>query len=317
LRAALPFTNFRLELPNAITYCDRETFELGPFRITPFLTDHSAFDAYSLLIEAEGRRLFYTGDFRGHGRKSWAFKRLLAEPTIKGVDVMLMEGTLLGRERDAIAQTEQSLEDDIAQSISKTPGLVLACFSGQNIDRFVSFWRATRRAGRFFVADAYLASILNALNRQTFPKPLVFLPKKMKAKLIREGNASAVMPFRRRRLFSEQIAEQASTLVMLFRSSMMQEFEGLKCLEGGKLIYSQWPGYIDRDQVNIKDWCTAHSLEFEVLHTSGHADTKTLVQLAQAVSAKRVIPIHSYAPERLKDLIVNATPIDDGVLIEI
>lgn len=317
LRAALPFTNFGLDLPNAITYRDRETFMVGPFRITPFLTDHSAFDAYSLLIEAEGRRLFYTGDFRGHGRKSWAFKRLLAEPTIKGVDVMLMEGTHLGRESDPVAQTEQSLEDDIAQSISKTSGLVLASFSGQNIDRFVTFWRATRRTGRTFVADAYLASVLHALNRQTLPKPLVFLPAKMKAKLIREGNASAVKPFRGRRFFPEQIAAQASTLVMLFRSSMMQEFEGLQCLENGKLIYSQWPGYIDRNRVNIKDWCASRHLEFEVLHTSGHADTQTLVQLARAVAAERVIPIHSYAPERLSDLIPNATPIDDGVLIDV
>jgi ribonuclease J len=48
---------------------DRQPFALGPFRITPFLVDHSAFDSYSLLIEAGGRRLFYTGDFRATGGK--------------------------------------------------------------------------------------------------------------------------------------------------------------------------------------------------------------------------------------------------------
>ena len=153
----MPFTTFGLDLENTITYRDREPFDVGPFRITPFLTDHSAFDAYSLLIEAEGRKIFYTGDFRGHGRKQAVFKRLLAEPVIKGVDVMLMEGTHLSRERDADSQTEYSLEDDITQSISNTTGLVLASFSAQNIDRFVTFWKATRRAGRTFVADAYLA----------------------------------------------------------------------------------------------------------------------------------------------------------------
>lgn len=317
LRAALPFTSFGLDLPNAITYSDRESFEIGPFRVTPFLADHSAFDAYSLLIEAEGRSLFYTGDFRGHGRKQGAFKRLLAEPSIKGVDVMLMEGTHLGRESSDAAQTESSLEDDIAQSIASTPGLVLACFSGQNIDRFVTFWKAAHRAGRTFVADVYLAHILDALNRPTLPKPPVFLPAVMKNKLMREKNTSVVIPFRRRRIYPEQIAGRINNLVMMFRSSMMKEFEGLKCLEGGKLIYSQWPGYIDRDRVNIKDWCASHNLDFEILHTSGHADTQTLVQLAQAVSAKRVIPIHSYAPERLSELISNATPVDDGQWISI
>lgn len=317
LVAALPFTSFGLNLPNTVVYSDRETFVVGPFCITPFLTDHSAFDAYSLLIEAEGQRLFYTGDFRGHGRKQGAFKRLLADPSIKGADVMLMEGTHLGRESNTNAQTESSLEDEITQSISNTTGLVLACFSGQNIDRFVTFWKAARRSGRTFVADVYLAHILNALDRPTLPKPPVFLPAKMKSKLMREQNTSVVIPFRRRRIYPEQIAGRINSLVMLFRSSMMKEFEGLKCLEGGKLIYSQWPGYIDRDRVNIKDWCASHNLDFEILHTSGHADTQTLVRLAKAVSAKRVIPIHSYAPERLSDLIPNATPVEDGEWINI
>ena len=45
-------------------------FEVGPFRITPHLTDHSAFDAHMLLIEVDGKRLLYSGDFRTHERKS-------------------------------------------------------------------------------------------------------------------------------------------------------------------------------------------------------------------------------------------------------
>src|SRR3546814_5454482 len=45
-------------------------FELGTFKITPFLTDHSAFDAHMLLIEVAGKRIMYSGDFRLHGRKS-------------------------------------------------------------------------------------------------------------------------------------------------------------------------------------------------------------------------------------------------------
>lgn len=317
LRAALPFTSFGLDLENTITYRDREPFDVGPFHITPFLTDHSAFDAYSLLIEAEGRKIFYTGDFRGHGRKHAVFKRLLTEAAIKGVDVMLMEGTHLGRESHANSQTEHSLEDDITQSISNTTGLVLASFSAQNIDRFVTFWKAARRAGRTFVADAYLAHILEALNRPSLPKPPVFLPVKMKMKLVRENNTSIVIPFRRRRIYPEQIPERANKLVMMFRPSMMDEFNGLQCLAGGKLIYSQWPGYIEKDSVNIKDWCSEHNVSFEIQHTSGHGDVKTLISLAHAVSAKRVIPIHSFAPERLCELVANVTQIDDGEWISI
>ncbi|MEP6967478.1 MAG: MBL fold metallo-hydrolase, partial [Pseudomonadota bacterium] len=57
-----------------------EPFDVGPFRITPRLTDHSAFDAHMLLIEAEGKRILYSGDFRAHGRKSALVEHFMASP---------------------------------------------------------------------------------------------------------------------------------------------------------------------------------------------------------------------------------------------
>jgi ribonuclease J len=77
----------------------RESFALGPFTITPFLNDHSAFDTYSMLIEGDGRRLFYSADLQAHGRKAGIFEEFVREPPT-GVDVLLMEGTNLTREGD-------------------------------------------------------------------------------------------------------------------------------------------------------------------------------------------------------------------------
>ena len=53
---------------------------IGPFAITPRLNDHSGFDAYALEIEAGGRRLFYSGDLRAHGRKGNLFELMLKNP---------------------------------------------------------------------------------------------------------------------------------------------------------------------------------------------------------------------------------------------
>lgn len=55
----------------------RQPIERGPFVVTPKLADHSGYDAYSLLVEADGQRLFYTGDLRGHGRKASLFEQRL------------------------------------------------------------------------------------------------------------------------------------------------------------------------------------------------------------------------------------------------
>lgn len=75
---------------------NRREIELGPFRITPFLVDHSAYDAYAILVEARGRRLLYSGDFRMHGRKHAMMERFLENPP-RDVHALLMEGTTLGR----------------------------------------------------------------------------------------------------------------------------------------------------------------------------------------------------------------------------
>jgi glyoxylase-like metal-dependent hydrolase (beta-lactamase superfamily II) len=96
LVAAADFTPSGGSFGSMIHLMDREPIQLGPFTITPYLMDHSAYDAYAILVEAGGRRLFYTGDLRGHGRKGKLYERLLREPPAD-VDVLLMEGTTLTR----------------------------------------------------------------------------------------------------------------------------------------------------------------------------------------------------------------------------
>jgi ribonuclease J len=71
---------------------DRRPLRLGPFTVTPYLVDHSGLDAYALTIDAGDRRLLYTGDLRGHGRKAKLFERMLAAPP-SDVHTLMLEGT--------------------------------------------------------------------------------------------------------------------------------------------------------------------------------------------------------------------------------
>ena len=75
---------------------DREKIRIGNITITPFGCDHSAYDAYMFLIEADGKSALYTGDFRANGRLD--FQELLkAVPT---VDAVITEGTMLSRDTE-------------------------------------------------------------------------------------------------------------------------------------------------------------------------------------------------------------------------
>lgn len=97
LAAAALFSPAGLKLKKVKHLADRIPIKLGPFRITPYLVDHSAYDSYAVLVEADGKRLFYTGDFRAHGRKSRLIEKLIDNPPTN-VDILLMEGTCVGRE---------------------------------------------------------------------------------------------------------------------------------------------------------------------------------------------------------------------------
>jgi ribonuclease J len=128
MRAAADFVpgGFSLKASNYLE--SEKPLQIGPFAITPHLVDHSGFDAYALEIEAGGRRLFYSGDLRAHGRKGKLFERMLNSPP-KNIDVMLMEGSSLGRLADEERfPTEKTLERTFIERFKTTPGMVLvAC----------------------------------------------------------------------------------------------------------------------------------------------------------------------------------------------
>ena len=54
LRAAKVFTPSGLEFRNVLHLEHRKPLSVGPFTVTPYLNDHSAYDAYSLLIASRG-----------------------------------------------------------------------------------------------------------------------------------------------------------------------------------------------------------------------------------------------------------------------
>jgi ribonuclease J len=294
-------------------YQNQRPFDLGPFRITPYLVDHSAFDAYGLLVEADNRKLLYSGDLRAHGRKRCLFDQLLSDPP-PAVDVLLLEGTTLSRPEGAQPpETEHALEDRMAAVMTAASGLVLTAFSPQNIDRFVTVFRAARRSGRTFVADMYLAHVLDQLALPSLPSPSdmrVYLPTIQKRQVVTEQRFDIVSRFRAPRIFPEEIAATPHKWAMLFRTSMMSEVERLP-LGKAVVIYSLWPGYLAQDDGRFASWCRHHDAALEIVHTSGHADQESLIRLARAINSGIVVPIHTKAPDVMAQLLPNVHILPD------
>jgi ribonuclease J len=316
LSAAALFSPAGLKLKNVKHLWDRIPVRLGPFTIIPFLVDHSAYDAYAVLVEADGKRLFYTGDFRAHGRKASLTEKLIANPP-KNVDILLMEGTCVAR-ADQNFPTEDDLVPCLADIFRQTKGMPLVWCSGQNIDRIVTIFKACRRAGRQFIVDMYTAEMLRATGNEHLPQAAwdsirVFLPASQRRRIIQEAAFDIAASYRSFRIFSEKLAEAASKSVMLFRPSMVRDLESTGCLKDGCLICSVWDGYLEgeKNQWFVK-WMAERGLPLHRSHTSGHASVPDLRRMRDAFPDAVAVPVHLQDRERFVELFDNVELHDDG-----
>ena len=201
---------------------DRTPLEIGPFRITPYLVDHSAFDAYSLLVEADGKRAFYSGDFRAHGRKAELFKAMINRPP-ENLDVLLMEGTTIGRTGTSEGfATETDLEREFGQTIRETAGIHFVWTSSQNIDRLVTIFRAAKRTGRVLLIDLYTAVVLEATGRDTIPQSgwdgvRLYIPHSQRVHIKKNELFDDLARHKANRIFPEDLHGLREQAVMLFR----------------------------------------------------------------------------------------------------
>ena len=299
----------------------RQPFDVGPFRVTPYLNDHSAFDAYSMLIEAAGRRLFYTGDIRGHGRKKDIFAELLRKPP-SDVDVLLMEGTNIrpGMEPAEATLTETDLEMACAAVLKKTPGLVLASYSAQNVDRMVTLYNAVKRAGRSLVMDLYGASIARVTGHESIPRPRedwplvrVFVPQWQRVKVKQAEAFERVEAIKAFRIYEKELAASPGSWVIASNLQTATFLHKKGCLEGASAIWSMWPGYMkDGSGKRYVDWLASRGIPFSVEHTSGHASIEDLQRLADALAPTRIVPIHSLGAEQFENLFTDVEVHVDG-----
>lgn len=318
IRAAAPFTRQALPALTGMNFEDKKPITLGAFTITPYLVDHSAFDAYALLIEAGGMRVFYSGDFRGHGRKARLFEQMIAQPPL-AIDVLLMEGSSLSRlEEDERFPTEAELEQALITEFMQTPGMVLFHTSAQNIDRVVSLYRACRQTGRSLIIDLYAAAILEATGYNTIPQSFwpgvaLYVPESQRKLIKRNGWFDLLKRHASQRIYREQFHELAHQSVVLFRPLMMNDLDLANCLEGARFVYSQWLGYLESGAyADLQTWLAQRHLPMSYIHTSGHASPHDLKRFASALAPKALVPIHSFATEKFADLFSNVEYHDDG-----
>ena len=281
-------------------------FPIGDFFVTPYLVDHSASDAYAFLIEAEGKRVFYSGDFRAHGRKSVVFRRII-QKSPKNIDLLFMEGTMLGRDNSEFP-TEEAVEAKILETIRAQDNITFLISSSQNIDRVVSAYRACLKARKTLVIDLYTAWVLEQVRKKAKGVPgigwrsiRITDDKGQKLTLMKDQEYFGTFARRayRHLITEKELTDDPARFLVLSKMSRSRMIDKFKRDIPVNVIYSQWQGYLkctNEEYLGAEEIAAYRHdtmVHWVYAHTSGHATVEDLQKFAKALNPKMIVPVHT------------------------
>ena len=252
---------------------------IGDIKITPFFNCHSIYDSHMFLIEAEGKRVWHTGDYRAHG---YLGKGLF--PTLKkyatNIDTLITEGTMLNRNDECIHEYEVS---ERMAGVMKSYKYVFVLASATDIERLASIKNASEKSRkRMYVCSKFLISTMrffteheSELSHGLFSFSPRMYGRKYLGRMKRRGFVLVAG--------TSQISQVAG---------MLKELP----VDETILIYSSWEGYYTiPEQVEVSPgYKNFRELFTNVvdIHTSGHADKATIQKVIETIKPKEVICIH-------------------------
>ncbi len=285
------------------------------FKVKPFLVDHSSPEAFAFLIEADGKKVFYSGDFRATGRKKKLYESFIANPP-KDIDLLLIEGTMVERNNHKYP-TEDDVEQGIYEVVKHQQNITFVASSAQNLDRFVSVFKACKRAQKQVIVDIYNAWVLEIVKKKSPNLPTIewdnihaYKHPSQFDKIVSEEFCNF------RKLVEEKsksydIFKEPYKYVYFLRCPNEKLIESLVPRGKINLIYSQWEGYLEEahktyftDTINkIK---SNSEFNFQSIHTSGHATLNELKEFSKALNPKQIAPIHTNNSEKFLEEFRNA-----------
>lgn len=258
-------------------------------KITPYFVSHSAYDAYMFLIEANGKRVLHTGDFRGHGYLS---KGLL--PTIKKlilpqgrVHFLITEGTMLSRLSEKV-MSENELQREAKEIMARYKNVFVMC-SSTDMERLATFYAANKQLKyRPLVCDRFEKNILEIFTKSAGEHTSLFRFEKVYD--FRLGKTKLL----------DWMTDKGFCMFVRATGKFKDYYQVLASrLDPNEtvLIYSMWKEYInDNSKHAVQRYIDFVSMfpNMEKLHTSGHASADCLAEVCNLVNpALGIIPIHS------------------------
>jgi len=283
---------------------------IGDFTVTAYLVDHSSYGSVAFLIEAGGKRIVYSGDLRLHGRKSGMAEVLLKAIRKAPLDLLIMEGTSLSRGQEP-GPSEQDVETRLVNSLKQAPGLALAMFSPQNVDRLVSYYRAAVRSDRILVLDPYAAFVFHLIKSECkVPEPFagkqirIFMTESFSRTSAGRRLQKLLPRMKKVEITLSEILAAPGNFLMIFREWMYERIFESELPPGSRFFYSYWPGYLDTQPrlKKLRSRLEESGCPFDLVHASGHIYYQDIMKFIMLANPRKLMPIHTTCAEELNSL---------------
>lgn len=259
------------------------SFAVGNIKITPFFVSHSAYESFMLFIEADGKRVLHTGDFRDHSYLGKGLKKVLSN-YIKQVDVLITEGTMLSR-GDERVRHESELKQEFAEVMRQYKNVFVIC-SSTDLERLATIYSAHIEAkpNAPFICDEFQKDILDIFTRTAGVESDLF-------------RFDGAITFESRKA---QIWDSGFTMLLRSTDKFSRWADKLLAKIGSDstaIVFSMWGEYINplsrHANKNHLDLIGKFK-NLHKLHTSGHASMECLAAVCSMTNPKdAIIPIHS------------------------
>ena len=289
------------------TFYQNKPITFGDLTITPYLVDHSAYDAYMFLIETPDRKILHTGDFRLHGYRGKAtipvIKSLIKDFERRKIDILITEGTMLSRKDEKYYKEGDMLRDAI-QLMRKHKYVFLIC-SSTNLDSLATFYQAGQNQypARKMYSNYYVFNQLKNFSETAGQECDLYNFKNIE-----------IVDFERKSYKSNgEIITQEERMKMFgfvtvikwtdYYEKWIERFRD--CEEKPIVIYSMWDGYRKKRNPAYNEELAKFCKKYNAMpmHTSGHIYPKDLEEVINTICPREaIIPIHTEYAEGIKSL---------------
>lgn len=282
--------------------------------VTGYSVDHSAFDAYMYLVEADGTNILHTGDFRDHGHRGHIIKHGKDQNVIidvikyyvkkkgkRNVDVLIIEGTMMGERFKEERFSEKDLER-WAWEHFKDHRYIFLKISSTNVDSLASFYQAAHAHDMTMYANSYVLKQLNLYRTagRKYTNLYNFIDVKKMPFIFEENGGDNTEAYKT----LDEMREKGFIAIVSeydHYERIMDELADVK----PELIYSMWEGYIDPKKKAYNPELAAFCEKYDAIkkHTSGHAYPELLEKVITEVNpTQRIWPIHTENAKEFKKL---------------